>query len=69
MKEYEVWCEGYLATGESGTASLIGKVKAKSFYEACVELCSKNEYFNKERLTIWGCNLYPTEKEARKHFG
>lgn len=25
-KEYEVWSEGYAATGESGTASFEGKV-------------------------------------------
>ena len=69
MKEYEVWQEGYATTGNSAKASLIGKVEAKSFYDACVKLCSENEYFNKKSLTIWGCKLYPTEKEARKCFG
>lgn len=35
LKEYEVWMEGYAATGESGTASLLGKVKARNFAQAC----------------------------------
>lgn len=35
LKEYEVWMEGYSATGEKGTASMIGKTFARNFAEAC----------------------------------
>jgi len=35
LKEYEVWMEGYAATGESGTANLVGKTKARNFAQAC----------------------------------
>ena len=36
LKEYEVWCEGYAATGESAGASLVGKAMARNFAQACV---------------------------------
>lgn len=35
LKEYEIWEEGYAATGESGTAHLVGKVMARNFGQAC----------------------------------
>lgn len=35
MKEYEVWMEGYVATGERGKHRLVGKYEAESFPEAC----------------------------------
>lgn len=35
LKEYEIWMEGYSATGESGQAQFCGKYKARSFREAC----------------------------------
>lgn len=35
LKEYEVWMEGYAATGESGGAHLVGKVSARNFSQAC----------------------------------
>jgi hypothetical protein len=42
LKEYEVWSEGYMATGESGGATLHGKVMARSFREACNILMCKH---------------------------
>ena len=35
LKEYEVWISGYAATGESATASLVGKAFARNFAQAC----------------------------------
>lgn len=63
LKEFEVWMEGYAATGEHGTAQLIGKTMARSFTEAChILACTQylehikkvhgpnyNEYDNPER--------------------
>jgi len=37
MKEYEIWVEGYAATGERGTASMIGKSFGDSFDTAVIE--------------------------------
>lgn len=35
LKEYEIWSEGYAATGERCPAHLYGKSKGKNFIEAC----------------------------------
>lgn len=35
MKEFEIWMEGYAATGESSGAQLIGKAMGNTFIEAC----------------------------------
>lgn len=35
MKEWEIWIEGYAATGESAKASCIGISMGNSFMEAC----------------------------------
>lgn len=50
LKEYEVWMEGYAATGERGTAQLLGKVKARNFGQACHIVMCKNhlEWMKKE---------------------
>ena len=78
MKLYEIWSEGYLCTGVEGNpakASLLGKVEAESFKDACIKLCSPKEFqarhgrFDPERLSVWGCRLFDNEKAARKSFG
>ena len=46
LKEYEVWSEGYAATGNQGTAHLHGKAKARNFAQAChIVMCT--EYLKK----------------------
>jgi hypothetical protein len=35
MKQYEVWMEGYAATGNSSGAEFCGLYEAESFAEAC----------------------------------
>lgn len=35
LGDYEVWMEGYSATGEHGSAQLLGKTLARNFAEAC----------------------------------
>lgn len=68
-KEYEIWSEGYLATGNMSGAHFHGKQAGKSFREACEKFFKERVFFNKENLTIWGCRLYDNEQEARKNFG
>lgn len=70
---YEVWNEGYAATGEHSPAQLVGVVSARSFPEA-VEKALKDakwdmSFFDKEKLTYWGCRFFDNEKDARKSFG
>jgi len=70
MNTYNIWSEGYSATGNhSGAILLKGDVIASSFREACTTAFSSDPYFNKESLTYWACKLYDNEYEARSSFG
>lgn len=90
LKEYEIWMEGYAATGERSGAHLVGKAFARNFAQACdIVMCKNhlewiktvNDPTNKEynpprtwdydpnRLSVWGCGLYWSEKLASKSFG
>ena len=57
LKEYEVWIEGYCTEGESEEASMLGKVKARSFAQACHILMCKNHLDWMEKIN------QPTFKE------
>lgn len=73
VQEYEVWSEGFVATGESGTAVFHGRVSARTFNEACDKLAANDATFAQcytpKTLAFWGCRLFPTEKEARASYG
>lgn len=80
MKEFEIWEEGYVITGNRGKAFFRGKAFGNTFEEACenfisdkgekLELDKKEDGSHRyERPSIWGCRLYDNEKEARKSFG
>lgn len=64
--KYEVWMEGYAATGESGPAQLHSIEEADSFQEACEASFKHDMYFDKEKLTWWACRLFDNETDARK---
>lgn len=49
MKEFEIWVEGYAATGERGTANMIGKGIGNTFDEAVEDYMSKNPNHGIER--------------------
>jgi len=42
MREFEIWVEGYAATGERGIAQMIGKGFGNTFDEAVEDYMSKN---------------------------
>lgn len=42
LKEYEVWSEGFAATGQSASATLLGKAFARNFAQACDIVMCKN---------------------------
>ena len=73
MQTFKIWSEGYSATGEYGTHSLLGTSKGNSFKEAVINWMNNNpdykKLFDENRLTYWGCRLYPTEEEAARRFG
>ena len=69
MKSYDVWMEGYSATGDYAPAHHVGRVAADSFKEACIKLLNADSSFDEERLNSWGCKLFDNEADARAGFG
>lgn len=84
MKRYDVWMEGYAATGEHGTATVVARaVEAENFAEACHKAMQRlkpgavyadetvydQSFYSPTNLSYWGCCLFPTEAEARRSFG
>jgi hypothetical protein len=75
MKLYDIWVEGYSATGQYSQASLLGQVLADSFQKACDKLCSSEEFqkyhghYDRRDRTVWGCKLFANETAARRSFG
>lgn len=71
MKEYEVWIEGYAATGQSGRHDFVGKVKAKNFKEACAKAMWKRVldcYFGDEGKAKEEYDRY-YDKERNSYWG
>lgn len=80
MKQFQVWTEGYAATGERSDAMLHGKVMAETFDEACIKLLgdsldkdsSKPDGYRRSsegNMCVWACVCYDNEKDARSSFG
>lgn len=72
--EWEVWTEGYAATGQSSPAKFWGTYEAPTFKEACLKWVETlgaegQSYYNKENNTYWGCRFFDNEIDARKSFG
>lgn len=74
MPKFEVWMEGYLATGMEGVPTnpeMLGTVEANSFQEACDIIGKSKKWanlYNSERRSIWGCRLFQTHEEACELF-
>lgn len=75
MTSFEIWAEGYRATGESGDATYLGTSEGESFDEAVklykdrnpseAHLLSRNGGY----WTYWACRLYDNEQQARLSYG
>lgn len=72
LREWDIWMEGYSATGEHGTAHKVATVTARTFRSACKKWAAKTDQpslFNERSLSYWSCGLYDNEADARKTFG
>jgi hypothetical protein len=75
LKQYQIWSEGFVVTGNSGTAKLVAAgIKASTFKDACDGFYKDKDRkdwgeYDSDRLTIWGCKLFDNEEDARKAFG
>lgn len=70
--QFEIWAEGYAATGESGTAHRFGTAEGENFNEAVRNFFKDREdadYLNDSATAYWGCRLFDNEAEARAIFG
>ena len=70
---FEIWSEGYAATGERAGAMFHGTAEGDTFQEACEQYSLMNPAFGKcfniNGPTYWGCRLFDNEADARKAFG
>lgn len=80
IKKFQVWAEGYAATGERGTAQHLVKEgetdtewPGRTFHEACINalrtLKWDMKHYDNNRNTYWACRFFDNEKDARKSFG
>lgn len=76
MKEWEVWTEGYTASGERGDATFHGKFMGETFKDAVIKFrdtkCSHPELVYLGRWDVpdyWGCRFFDNEEDARRGFG
>jgi hypothetical protein len=70
---WDIWSEGFAATGQRGRAYFHGTGHGSTFKEAVIDFASRDpefaEYFDQKRMTYWGCRLFDNEADARKSFG
>lgn len=75
---WDVWIEGYQATGEHGHHKFVGSFRVGSFQDACTLAALKlargnmytfNKYYDMQKNTWWGCHFYSNEADAAKDFG
>jgi hypothetical protein len=73
LPKWDIWSEGFVVTGEAGTAmKMATRVRAATFEEAvrfAAERSHEPWLWDLDRMTYWGCRLYSTEHEARRSFG
>lgn len=75
MKEYEVWSEGYAATGESSSASYHGTWKGETFRDAVAAFRDSitdedtRRCIDLNRMTFWGCRFFDNRDEAEALYG
>lgn len=76
-RDWDIWVEGFAATGMSGTAFRLGPGFGRTFEDAVEwykSTASKEDqgYLSKSSnggWTYWGCKLFPDESSARRSFG
>lgn len=78
MKKFQIWSSGFVVTGMSSKATLMGVIEAASFDEACATLRDQTtdlysrSCFHRHadgRWSYWSCWLYDNEGDARVGYG
>jgi len=70
-KAWEIWMEGFRATGDEALASKVGDGRGLTFEDAVLDYYRRNPdpSFSPDSMSVWGCKLYPTESQARATYG
>lgn len=75
-KLFDIWVEGYCATGNESEAQYLGSVTAVSFREAVKKWAQQNPgavitdtSVATDEFRYWGCRLFESEEKARLAFG
>jgi hypothetical protein len=72
MTKFQIWSEGYQASGDYSDANYFATVEAETFQEACDKYFVTEEhkkFYDPKTLTYWGCKLFDNETDARRSFG
>jgi len=75
MSTYQVWTEGYAATGDNSGAQFHGNYEGESFKDAVIAFRDSiadersKSLIDLDRLTYWGCHFFDNAAEAQKSFG
>lgn len=73
MPKFEIWREGFVITGDSSTAQILGIEEGVNFHEACKTFFGKkrghHNLYDAEHNTYWKCKLFDIESDARMSFG
>lgn len=69
MNSYDIYMEGYQASGDSAPARYVGHAYGDTFEQACRIYYSDSYYYNESRNTYWGCRLFESLEEAQRSFG
>lgn len=69
MKIFDIWSEGYVATGDSGKATYHGEGTGKTFKAACIKKFKDDNNYCSKNNTYWACCLFDNEDDARESFG
>jgi hypothetical protein len=71
MKKWNIWIEGYSATGAYEKHRKIATAEAETFREAVIKFSKTEEAkgygnFNEERLSFWACRVHDNAADAAR---
>lgn len=74
MSQFQIWVEGWCASGGYGHAQFLGEFDGLDFCEACKKWAASlseddRKLVDTDRLTYWACRLFDNEADARQGFG
>jgi len=76
MNKFEIWIEGYSATGQRDGARRLGDdelFEGVTFKDACKNALLRLKWnmsnYNEANNSYWACRFYDNEIDARKAFG